>query len=259
MVTAICVGPHHPRPSVKTSDAAVWAAQTDRRGRVPVPAPAGRRRRWHRPGPPILADYYSEKGETPGRWMGSGLRPVDRSAATADRPAVDRLWSVPEGSEVREEQMKALFGEGLTLTPPRSPTPHRCAGPGRRHAAAKAGPPLPHRRQRERVHPPPARAYAEYNATLGPSPTPRSTRDVRADIRTAVARTCSPKPTAADRPTTANCRLHRPPNSRPDHRRRRLRPHFHPGQIGLGAVGARPAADRRKPSRTATTKPSPTP
>ncbi len=45
-----------------------------------------------------LADYYSEKGESPGRWAGSGL---------AD------LGSVAPGQQVSEAQMKALFGEGL--------------------------------------------------------------------------------------------------------------------------------------------------
>ncbi|WP_188547579.1 MobF family relaxase [Rhodococcoides trifolii] len=45
-----------------------------------------------------LADYYSEKGETPGLWSGTGL--------TA-------LGSVAPNSQVSEAQMKALFGEGL--------------------------------------------------------------------------------------------------------------------------------------------------
>ncbi|OAK53813.1 MobF family relaxase [Rhodococcoides kyotonense] len=45
-----------------------------------------------------LADYYSEKGESPGRWAGSGLA---------------ELGSVAPGQQVSEAQMKALFGEGL--------------------------------------------------------------------------------------------------------------------------------------------------
>jgi conjugative relaxase-like TrwC/TraI family protein len=44
-----------------------------------------------------LADYYSSHGESPGRWMGSGLGSL----------------GVEAGSEVREEQMRALFGEGV--------------------------------------------------------------------------------------------------------------------------------------------------
>ena len=45
-----------------------------------------------------LADYYSEKGESPGRWAGAGLA---------------GLGSVTAGQQVSEAQMKALFGEGL--------------------------------------------------------------------------------------------------------------------------------------------------
>ena len=44
-----------------------------------------------------LTSYYSEKGETPGRWVGSGLAALDMTA----------------GSPVDETQMKALFGSGL--------------------------------------------------------------------------------------------------------------------------------------------------
>ncbi|WP_230591961.1 MobF family relaxase [Rhodococcoides fascians] len=49
-------------------------------------------------GPSSLADYYSEKGESPGRWAGAGLA---------------ELGSVAAGQQVSEAQMKALFGEGL--------------------------------------------------------------------------------------------------------------------------------------------------
>ncbi|GAB2731687.1 MobF family relaxase [Nocardioides pakistanensis] len=43
-----------------------------------------------------LGDYYAEKGESPGRWIGSGL------------PSL----GLDTGDEVTESQMKALFGEG---------------------------------------------------------------------------------------------------------------------------------------------------
>jgi hypothetical protein len=43
-----------------------------------------------------LADYYSEKGESPGRWWGAGLAVLD----------------IVTGSEVTEAQMRNLFGEG---------------------------------------------------------------------------------------------------------------------------------------------------
>lgn len=45
-----------------------------------------------------LADYYSAEGESPGRWRGKGM---------------GSLGSVGAGSVVTEDQMKALFGEGL--------------------------------------------------------------------------------------------------------------------------------------------------
>ncbi|MEE2061806.1 MobF family relaxase [Rhodococcus artemisiae] len=44
-----------------------------------------------------LSDYYSAKGETPGRWMGNGL---------------ESLTGVDSGSQVEADQMRALFGEG---------------------------------------------------------------------------------------------------------------------------------------------------
>ncbi|NHA68765.1 MobF family relaxase [Phycicoccus flavus] len=45
-----------------------------------------------------LADYYTEKGETPGRWVGSGLVGVA---------------GIQAGDEVTAAQMQALFGAGL--------------------------------------------------------------------------------------------------------------------------------------------------
>lgn len=45
-----------------------------------------------------LAEYYSEKGESPGRWTGSGLA---------------ELHTVGAGEHVSEAHMKALFGDGL--------------------------------------------------------------------------------------------------------------------------------------------------
>src|SRR5271169_6800848 len=61
-----------------------------------------------------LTDYYSAKGEAPGTWMGRGLAALGRPASRdgAD-PLVAQLWGVPHGSQVSEDQMKALFGEGL--------------------------------------------------------------------------------------------------------------------------------------------------
>lgn len=65
-------------------------------------------------GPESLGDYYSSKGETPGRWGGRGLAGLSAGSENWTRTdAGDRLWSVAEGSEVTEDQMKALFGLGV--------------------------------------------------------------------------------------------------------------------------------------------------
>ncbi|WP_068278884.1 MobF family relaxase [Aldersonia kunmingensis] len=50
-----------------------------------------------------LGDYYAEKGESPGTWLGSGLAGLDR----------DGKYGIEAGDRVTEEQMKAMFGEGL--------------------------------------------------------------------------------------------------------------------------------------------------
>ena len=47
-----------------------------------------------------LATYYSERGETPGRWVGSGIAGIDGLAV---------------GDEVTAPQMRLLFGFGLSL------------------------------------------------------------------------------------------------------------------------------------------------
>ncbi|MGV7254584.1 MobF family relaxase [Mycobacterium kansasii] len=61
-----------------------------------------------------LSDYYSAKGESPGRWFGKGLASLSRTGARDVSPqVVDELWTVAEGSAVSEAQMRALFGEGL--------------------------------------------------------------------------------------------------------------------------------------------------
>ena len=45
-----------------------------------------------------LASYYTERGETPGAWIGSGMAGIDGLSA---------------GDAVTAEQMRALFGAGL--------------------------------------------------------------------------------------------------------------------------------------------------
>ena len=58
--------------------------------------------------PGRAAAYYEEKGESPGRWMGSGLAGLD----------------LADGDVVTEEQMKLLFGQGWH---PRSQEPDAVA------------------------------------------------------------------------------------------------------------------------------------
>ncbi|MBY0442961.1 MAG: relaxase domain-containing protein [Mycobacteriaceae bacterium] len=61
-----------------------------------------------------LADYYSAKGESPGRWVGSGLAALSHTGARpVSAQAVEEIWAVAAGSQVSEAQMAALFGEGL--------------------------------------------------------------------------------------------------------------------------------------------------
>ena len=141
-------------------------------------------------GRPSLADYYSSKGETPGRWMGRGLaalgRPVGRDSSD---PLVGQLWSVPEGSQVREEQMKALFGEGLH--PNSDQITRHLTGAGVAKAGALAGARLgrPFRVNAEenewtrRLR----GAYGDYNTTIGEDRTAPIADAIRARIRTTVA------------------------------------------------------------------------
>lgn len=61
-----------------------------------------------------LADYYSAKGESPGRWTGRGLVALaDTGAREASDAVRQQVWAVEYGSTVTEYQMKALFGLGL--------------------------------------------------------------------------------------------------------------------------------------------------
>ncbi|WP_264055832.1 MobF family relaxase [Mycobacterium nebraskense] len=61
-----------------------------------------------------LSDYYSEKGESAGRWVGRGLPGLaDPPARTWATAVEDQMWRIEAGSVVNEDQMKALFGLGL--------------------------------------------------------------------------------------------------------------------------------------------------
>jgi conjugative relaxase-like TrwC/TraI family protein len=142
-------------------------------------------------GRPSLADYYSSKGETPGRWMGRGLpalgQPISRDAAD---PLVGRLWSVPDGSQVREDQMKALFGEGLH--PNADQITRHLTGVGVAKAgalgAARLGRPFRVSAAENEWTRRLRAAYGDYNTTIGAERSAPVADDIRARIRTAVSR-----------------------------------------------------------------------
>ena len=142
-------------------------------------------------GRPSLADYYSSKGETPGRWMGRGLaslgQPVGRDSSD---PLVGQLWSVPDGSQVREDQMKALFGEGLH--PNADQITRHLTGVGAAKAgalaAARLGRPFRVNAEENEWTRRLRAAYGDYNTTIGAGRTAPVADDIRARIRTAVSR-----------------------------------------------------------------------
>ena len=142
-------------------------------------------------GRPSLADYYTDKGETPGRWLGGGLAslgtPVGRDP---DAPLTRDLFTVAPGSEVTEEQMKALFGEGLHPNADR--ITQRLTGFGVPQAGALAAARLgrPFRTStRENAFTRRLRAaYGDYNSAAGRDRQTPLDPDARARIRTALAR-----------------------------------------------------------------------
>ena len=109
-----------------------------------------------------LAAYYEEKGESPGRWLGSGLAGLD----------------LADGDVVTEEQMKLLFGQGRH---PRSQEPDAVArGWG---SLGRAFPTFTATSLRQEV----AAAFSEHNTSQGRRWNASIPTEVRAGIRTEVA------------------------------------------------------------------------
>ena len=155
-----------------------------------------------------LASYYTERGESPGVWIGSGMDGIDGLAA---------------GDPVTAEQMRALFGCGLhplaELRQQQLEGPDlTAAGPSERGAAGGAV-----QDRRRGSAPVPGRGgQADRGAEHAPSagrPTPRSRRPT--------GRGCGPRwPGSSSAPSTAGNRSmpaswpHRSPKT-PDRARRR--------------------------------------
>ncbi|WP_404351143.1 relaxase domain-containing protein [Phycicoccus jejuensis] len=165
-----------------------------------------------------LVAYYEEKGESPGRWMGSGLAGLD----------------LADGDVVTEEQMKLLFGQGWH---PRSNEPD--ADARRWGALGRPFPTFGATTLRQEI----ATAFSAHNTSRG--------RPWNAPIAT--DRGSSPDPDRGHR-----SRIRPDAWPRPGRRRRanglrrgrikvgsdpgrRLRPDLQPGEVGVCTVGARRA------------------
>ncbi|SLI17156.1 exonuclease V subunit alpha [Mycobacteroides abscessus subsp. massiliense] len=137
-----------------------------------------------------LADYYSVKGEAPGRWLGKGLTALaDPGARDVSAQTVEQVWAVQAGSEVAEDQMKALFGEGLH--PNATKISDYLIGRGLASEAAINGAKLG--RKFAIYDDPPfvaalSQAYREHNIAIGEKPSARLDPATKSAIRTRLAR-----------------------------------------------------------------------
>ncbi len=121
-------------------------------------------------GRPNLSDYYSAKGESPGTWMGRGLRALGRPVSRdPSDPLVADLWGVAHGSQVSEDQMKALFGEGLHPNADRITRHLTGLGVGQAGAiaAARLGRPFAINNAENQFVTRLRQAYRDYNLTVG--------------------------------------------------------------------------------------------
>ena len=122
-----------------------------------------------------LASYYSEKGETPGRWVGSGMAGID---------------GLDVGDEVTAQQMRALFGAGLH--PLSEQRRERLEGPGLTDrdfkAVTRLGVPFKvYTAEANTFQVQVARRIEDHNASLGHPRDYPVEPDVRARVRSEVA------------------------------------------------------------------------
>ena len=139
-----------------------------------------------------LAGYYSEKGESPGRWLGAGLAGLDMVA----------------GETVTEEQMQALFGAGRHPNAAALQAAVIAAGGGAAaaEAAGALGRPFnvyPEQVSSLRVEV--ARQFGVYNTERGWLPLPRSRRRSGPGSAPRSRPGCSPSGTAGTRPIRGSC------------------------------------------------------
>ncbi|MGW4849031.1 MobF family relaxase [Nocardia brasiliensis] len=128
-----------------------------------------------------LAEYYDEHGEAPGTWRGTGLSAL----------------GVEPDSEVSEEQMRNLFGEGIhpdaEQVRARVAARHHAAGMPRAQAArmgekaTRLGNRYPVYTCTSGYRAAKAQAYRDYNTSIGVCTTAPIPDDVRAQISTRVA------------------------------------------------------------------------
>jgi DNA primase catalytic core len=121
-----------------------------------------------------LGAYYSEKGEAPGVWMGTGLSSVP---------------DFPLGEHVTEAQMKALFGEGRHPNADAIEQAARASGKNyfEIDAASRLGNPYRIHEQTNMFHRRSAGAFRDYNTGQGLHADTPVPAEVRARIRSDIA------------------------------------------------------------------------
>ncbi|MBV8347547.1 MAG: relaxase domain-containing protein, partial [Mycolicibacterium sp.] len=137
-----------------------------------------------------LDDYYSSKGESPGRWMGRGLASLEQPAGRELRAEDRHIWRVEAGSQVTEDQMKALFGLGMHPNADKIVT-HLVGGGAPKAAglaAAKLGREFTIRDGASELQRRLARAYQDYNEIRGLHYTTPIDDEVQAQFRTRIGR-----------------------------------------------------------------------
>ncbi len=135
-----------------------------------------------------LADYYSAKGETPGKWLGRGLAALsDSGRCEVSERARTQLWTVEQGSEVREDQMRSLYGVGLHPNADRITDYLADRGHKSQWAAAQLGRKYVVRDGEPEFARRVAVAFRHHNAEAGQHWNATISSEVRAEIRTRVA------------------------------------------------------------------------